>query len=118
LAVRPELSILSLSGRLGSPNDGEPSMSITKDAREDRSGSRRVGLVTAGGLAGVAAFEMALALGAPLGRAAWGGAHAHLSAGLRIASAGAAAVWLGAALAVFGLAERRVHPFRPRWTGG
>jgi hypothetical protein len=61
LAVRPELSILSLSGRLGSPNDGEPSMSITKDAREDRSGSRRVGLVTAGGLAGVAAFEMALA---------------------------------------------------------
>lgn len=49
----------------------------------------------------VAAFEVALALGAPWGRAAWGGAHGgELPAGLRVASALASVVWVGGTLLV------------------
>ena len=45
------------------------------------------------GLAVVAAFQVALAAGAPWGRAAWGGQHqGRLPARLRIASAVAAGV--------------------------
>lgn len=40
------------------------------------------------------AFEVALALGAPAGRYAWGGAHRVLPDGLRVASAVAATVYL------------------------
>jgi len=50
--------------------------------------------------AGFADFELALALGAPLGRAAWGGTHVYLPAGLRIASGAAALIWALAALVV------------------
>jgi hypothetical protein len=53
------------------------------------------------GLAGIALFQLALALGAPLGRAAWGGAQAGtLPAGLRVASGVAMLVWTAAALVV------------------
>jgi hypothetical protein len=38
-------------------------------------------------LAALAVFQLALALGAPLGRFAWGGGSARLSTGLRIGSA-------------------------------
>ena len=54
----------------------------------------------AAGFTGLAAFELALAIGAPLGRAAMGGAHTYLPAGLRIVSALAVVVWLLAALVV------------------
>ena len=43
---------------------------------------------------GYTAFEIALALGAPAGRYAWGGAHRVLPDGLRVASGVAAAVYL------------------------
>ena len=56
--------------------------------------------LAAGGFAGVAAFQLALALGAPLGRAAYGGAHAELPPAFRIASALAAGFWLVAALVI------------------
>jgi hypothetical protein len=57
----------------------------------------------------IAAFQVALALGAPLGGAAWGGAHAEqLPMGLRIASGVAVAVWVLAAMVVLGRAGFRV----------
>lgn len=59
-----------------------------------------VAAVAAGGFVLVAAFQVALALGAPWGRAAWGGAHERLPKGLRIASGFAAVVWLIASLVV------------------
>lgn len=53
------------------------------------------------GLLGIALFQLALAAGAPLGRAAWGGTHVgQLPAGLRIGSGVAALVWTFAALVV------------------
>jgi hypothetical protein len=54
--------------------------------------------------AGIALFQAVLAAGAPLGEAAWGGAHTHLSTGERIGSAVAVLVWTAAALIVLGRA--------------
>jgi hypothetical protein len=49
--------------------------------------SRRAGAAAAVGFAGIAAYQVALALGAPFGSAAWGGAHpGTLPPGLRVAS--------------------------------
>jgi hypothetical protein len=53
-------------------------------------------------LFGVAAFQVALALGAPLGRAAWGGTQVHLPANLRVGSAVSAGFLCLAALVVLG----------------
>lgn len=44
-------------------------------------------------LAVLAAFQLALALGAPLGRYAWGGQHRVLPVGLRVGSATAIAIY-------------------------
>ena len=44
-------------------------------------------------LAALGVFQLALALGAPLGRFAWGGAHARLPANLRIGSLIAIAIY-------------------------
>ncbi len=63
------------------------------------------------GFAALAVFEAALAAGAPLGHAAWGGSAAHLTTGQRVASAATAAFWLVAIAVVrgrdVGLAARR-----------
>jgi hypothetical protein len=56
------------------------------------------------GFAAIAGFELALAAGAPLGHAAWGGAHAQLSTAERIASGIAVVAWTSAALIVLGRA--------------
>lgn len=58
--------------------------------------------------AGLAAFELALALGAPLGRAAMGGTHTYLPAGLRIVAGIAALIWPLAALVVLRRSGYRV----------
>ena len=58
----------------------------------------------------IAIFQAALALGAPLGRAAWGGTRTHLPTGLRVASAAAVFFWLFAALIVLGRTEFQVSP--------
>jgi hypothetical protein len=58
----------------------------------------------------IAAFQAALALGAPLGRAAWGGTRTHLTAGLRIASATAVVFWMLAALIVLRRAGYQLFP--------
>lgn len=65
---------------------------------------RSAAAVAAVGFAGIALFQLSLAAGAPLGHAAWGGAHAHLSPAERVASAVAVCVWAGAALVVLGRA--------------
>ena len=76
---------------------------------------RIVAMVAAVGFLVIAAFQVALALGAPLGRAAWGGAYdGQLPMGLRIASAVAVGVWLLSALIVLGRAGYRVVPL-PYW---
>ncbi|AYF97720.1 hypothetical protein [Protaetiibacter intestinalis] len=49
---------------------------------------------------GLVAFQLALALGAPWGRAAYGGQSAELSTALRVSSAIAVIVWSGVALVV------------------
>ena len=61
--------------------------------------TRRVAGVAAGGFLVVASFQVALALGAPFGSAALGGANAgRLPSELRLVSTGAAAFWLLAAV--------------------
>lgn len=66
----------------------------------------------------IAMFQVGLALGAPWGRASWGGAHeGTLPTNLRVASAVAIAVWLGAASLILARAGAfRPQPSRPiRW---
>lgn len=58
--------------------------------------------LAAAGFLVIAAFQLALALGAPLGRAAYGGRSAELSPRLRRASAGAVVIWLLAAVVILG----------------
>jgi hypothetical protein len=75
-------------------------------------------LIAAVGFLAIAAFQAALALRAPLGRAAWGGAHVRLPTGLRIASALATGFWVLAALVVLERGGFEVSPLSPavgRW---
>ncbi len=70
-------------------------------------------LATAAAVVGfvlVASFQVALALGAPWGKAAWGGVHERLPAGLRIAGGVAAVIWLVAALVVLSRAGYEWSP--------
>ncbi len=71
---------------------------------------RTLEVAAAIGFLGIAVFELALALGAPVGRAAWGGSYRQLPAGLRIASAIAVAVWIFASAVVLGRAGIRLVP--------
>ncbi|MGX1791646.1 hypothetical protein ACWIDW_01670 [Microbacterium sp. NPDC055312] len=63
-------------------------------------------------LALVAAFQIALAAGAPWGRFAWGGSHDVLPAKLRIGSA--AAVMIYAVIAVIAVARVGAAPLLPQ----
>jgi hypothetical protein len=72
--------------------------------------ARPAAVAAAVGFVAYAGFEVALALGAHWGHAAWGGTHAALPPGLRIASGGAAVFWLLAALVVLGGAGYRASP--------
>lgn len=67
----------------------------------------------------IAAFQVALALGTPWGRAAWGGAHeGRLPSNLRIASAVAAIFWLLLASLIFARAGHELIPLPftvPAW---
>jgi len=60
----------------------------------------RLAVLAASGLLVLAVFQLALALGAPLGAAAYGGTHTELPTGLRITSAVAVVVYCFAALAL------------------
>jgi hypothetical protein len=56
--------------------------------------------IAAAGLAGIACFQVALALGAPWGQAAWGGEQTRLPPDLRVGSTVSAVVLAQAALVV------------------
>src|ERR1700686_1523099 len=60
----------------------------------------RAAVIAAIGFTAAAAFQVALALGAPLGMAAWGGRQRVLPGALRLASAGAAVILVAAAAVV------------------
>ena len=79
----------------------------------DRPPRRKAAVAAAAGFLGIAAFQAALALGAPVGRAAWGGTHVQLPMALRIASAVAVGVWALAALIVLGRAGFQLLPLPP-----
>jgi len=81
-------------------------MGIRTNGRAGRAAA--AGAATGFGL--LAAFQVALALGAPLGHAAWGGTQEQLPSGLRIASAFAAVVFVVAALMVLSRAGYRMSP--------
>lgn len=70
------------------------------DGLSDLAPASFAALAAAAGFLVIAAFQAALALGAPLGRAAWGGAHERLPTHLRIGSTVAILIWLLAALIV------------------
>ena len=72
--------------------------------------TKSIGMIVAIGFVLLAAFQVALALGAPWGRAAWGGAHVRLPRGFRIASGFAAAFWILASLVVL---ARAGHDWSP-----
>ena len=99
-------------------------LSSTRSALQPRSKPRegerpprsRAAALAAAAFIGMAGFEIALALGAPLGRAAWGGANAHLQPGLRIASVGSAALLVFAALIVLGRVGSRLSPLPAAFT--
>jgi hypothetical protein len=71
------------------------------DAGPSTARGRSAGVAAAFGFAGIAAYQVALALGAPFGGAAWGGTHpGTLPPGLRVASVVGAVLWGLAALIV------------------
>jgi hypothetical protein len=66
----------------------------------DRRPARLSAVIASIGFIGLALFEFMLAVGAPLGRAAWGGTETHLAPALRAASGGTVVFYVLAALIV------------------
>jgi hypothetical protein len=75
---------------------------------------RRAAQAATIGFAALIAFQSALAAGAPLGHAAWGGTNAHLTTGQRVASALSVVVYIAAIVVVRRRAHGRVER-RYRW---
>ena len=75
--------------------------------------STTAAVLAAVGFLGIGAFQVALALGAPLGRAAWGGANSVIPPRLRRASAVAAVIWLLAAVVILARAGLIDVPLPP-----
>ena len=75
---------------------------------------RRAAQAATIGLAALMVFQAALAAGAPLGHAAWGGEHAHLTTGERVGSAISVFFYLAAILVIRGRAAGR-EDRRYRW---
>jgi hypothetical protein len=82
------------------------------DLREEA--MRRAARAATIGFAALAVFEAALAAGAPLGDAAWGGSAAQLTTGQRVASAATAVFWIAAIAVVRRRATGRTER-RYRW---
>lgn len=82
------------------------------DQTQDRPPHRRAAAAAAAGFLAIAIFQLALSLGAPLGRAAWGGTYSRIPSNLRIASGFAVVFWTIAAFIVLGRAGYRLSPFR------
>jgi len=107
----------AVNRKSGEPTVNEKRASPTQQAtRDERPPRSRAAALAAAAFIGMAGFEIALARGAPLGRAAWGGANAHLQPGLRIASVGSAALLVFAALIVLGRVGSRLSPLPSTFT--
>jgi predicted anti-sigma-YlaC factor YlaD len=76
-------------------------MQVPKASGRD---GNRAAVLAATGFVVVAGFQLLLALGVPLGKAAWGGGQATVPPDLRVASSVSMAVFIGAALIVLGRA--------------
>jgi len=79
---------------------------------------RLAALIVAVGFAGLVVFQLALIAGAPLGRAAWGGASTQLPTSLRLASVVAILIYGLGALFVLrraGFLIRWLSPGLARW---
>ncbi len=79
-------------------------------------GRKLAASVAAAILAGLMLFQILLALGYPLGKAAWGGYYTELPAGLRIASVLSAAFYTAVISVVLSSARMLRAPFGPRFT--
>lgn len=78
--------------------------------------ARRCSVAAAVLFGGLTTFQVALAAGAPLGRAAWGGQQTVLGVGLRVASGLSAVVFSGAALVILRRGGHDVWaPLPSRW---
>ncbi|MCU1584557.1 MAG: hypothetical protein JWM49_1113 [Microbacteriaceae bacterium] len=83
----------------------------TNRVRPERPVRRRAAMAAAAGFLVVAAFEVALALGAPFGAAAFGGTNAGtLPPPLRVAGGVSAAVWIFAALLILSRGGLSIAP--------
>lgn len=87
------------------------SMLIPTQKGEGMSRSARAATI---GFAALIVFQLALAAGAPLGHAAWGGSDAHLTPGQRIGSGVAVVLYLAAIVLVRRRAAGRMER-RYRW---
>jgi len=86
--------------------------------RQHTDAARAASAVAAAVMAALALFEIGLAAGLPWGAAAWGGGQSVLSPGLRLASVGAAVIWVVGLLAVLRRGGFQVwSPLPDRWTG-
>ena len=100
---------------------GSPNVLTLDEVDDARRASRhrvaRICAIAAAVLFGLlASFQVALALGLPWGEAAWGGAHAHLGVGLRVASGVQAVLATGFALIVLRRAGHHIWaPLPSRW---
>jgi hypothetical protein len=84
--------------------------------RQRGSAARAVSALAAVVMAALALFEIGLAAGLPWGAAAWGGGQPVLSPGMRMASAGAAVVWMVGLLVVLRRGGYQVRsPVPDRW---
>jgi hypothetical protein len=78
-------------------------MAATMTLLHHRVYTRTLSIIAAVGFGVLAAFQLAIALGAPFGRASWGGSHpAELPIELRVASGVAVGVYVFAALIILG----------------
>ena len=71
---------------------------------------RTAALIVAAGLLVIAVFQLALAVGAPFGRAAWGGQHDRLPPRLRRSSAVAVVIWVIAIVIILARADYLTLP--------
>ena len=73
--------------------------------------ARTLSIIAAVGFGVLATFQLAIALGAPFGRASWGGSHtAELPIELRVASGVAVGVYVFAALVILGRGGVAISP--------
>jgi hypothetical protein len=92
---------MTTTGSDARSNSPDPTITPADAPTPSTRRTRRLATAAAAGFGLVVAFQTALAAGAPLGAAAWSGAHdGQLPEELRVASSVSAVVWLLAALVV------------------